>query len=263
MKFIKQMRKKSFIFFTISFLIIIASSIGVVLWLRPEPVHSPTAIKAIKNNVITITLSTLPKVSQIPTKPSGFSLTNPASMWIIVNKQHPLAPISYIPDDLVATDGATIRSIAESDFESLMTDSAAAGVNLTIVSSYRSYYTQANLYNNYVSTYGQAATDTFSARAGYSEHQTGLAIDFGSNTNVSCSLDSCFGETTEGKWLLNHAYEYGFILRYPSDKQTITGYKSEPWHYRYVGHDLATQMKNKFISTLEEFFNISGGEIYK
>ncbi len=193
---------------------------------------------------------------------SKHSITDPSSIWVIVNKQHQLSPASYVPADLQLSYGALISGIAKADFETMMAAANTQGAQPSVNSSYRSYDYQSNLYNNYIAGYGQTTTDTFSARPGYSEHQTGLAIDFGSKTNPNCGFDDCFATTTEGSWLATHAYEYGFILRYTSDKQSITGYKYEPWHYRYVGRELAGKMKEKSITTLEEFFNVSGGTTY-
>ena len=204
-----------------------------------------------------------PKTPVVPTfDKQKYSTTDPASIWVVVNKQHPLTPISFVSNDLITTVGATISAKAQADFEAMNNAALAQGVNFSIVSSYLSYGSQSAIYNNYVASYGQAETDTFSARAGYSEHQTGLAIDFGSSTEATCNLDNCFGSTVEGQWLATHANDYGFILRYTAEKQSVTGYKSEPWHYRYVGRELAGEMKKQSISTLEEFFGISGGDIY-
>lgn len=190
------------------------------------------------------------------------STIDPASIWIVVNKQHPLSTISYAPNDLVTTSGATISARARTDFEAMIAAATAQGVNIIVGSSYRSYTTQDSLYNSYVASSGQAAADTFSAKPGYSEHQTGLAIDFTGASNPNCNYDDCYATTAEGSWLATHAAEFGFLLRYTTEKQSITGYKNEPWHYRYIGRELAEQMKNRQISTLEEFFNISGGISY-
>lgn len=124
-------------------------------------------------------------------------------------------------------------------------------LNLTIISGFRSYNFQSSLYNNYVSRHGQAMADTFSARAGYSEHQTGLAMDLN-------QISDSFGETKVGKWLDNNAYKYGFILRYPKGKSNETGYKYEPWHFRYVGVSLATKLYNNgnWI-TIESYYGIT------
>jgi len=193
---------------------------------------------------------------------SKYSTASADSIWAVVNKSHHLNPTNYSPTDLITTNGATISQKAQADFEALILAASKNGIALPVVSSYRSYYTQQALYNNYVAIYGQIATDTFSARAGYSEHQTGLTIDFGSNVQTSCNLDTCYGQTVEGKWLAQNAYKYGFLLRYTTAKQGVTGYKDEPWHYRYIGKELAIEMKKLSIITLEEFFGVSGGTIY-
>lgn len=251
-------------------LLIVIVSLGVVAWFRYETALSPIIPPTTK-----ATTSAPSVTKKIPEKviskqtvaqtidKSAYSTSDPSSIWVVVNKQHHLTPISYIPSDLISTFGATISNKAKTDFVAMNSAALADGVNFTIVSSYRSYASQNSIYNNYVATYGQASTDAFSARPGYSEHQTGLAIDFGSSTNSNCNLEGCFGTATEGYWLANHSLEYGFLLRYTADKQQITGYKAEPWHFRYIGRKLATEMKNKSIQTLEELFKISGGQIYK
>jgi D-alanyl-D-alanine carboxypeptidase len=257
----------------VSLLIIIVVSVITAIWIKSKTVLSPVIPKTNQlslnkengSNKVVAEQKTIEKPVVItPPKfnKSLYSTTDSTSIWTVTNKQHPLVPINYVPIDLVNSVGATISTKGLTDFEAMNNAALAAGVNFTIVSSYRSYDTQNYLYNNYVATYGQTASDTFSARPGYSEHQTGLALDFGSSTGAVCNLDDCFGSTTEGAWLAQHAYEYGFLLRYPSDKQQITGYKSEPWHFRYIGKDLALEMKNNLIFTLEEFFGISGGESY-
>jgi D-alanyl-D-alanine carboxypeptidase len=135
----------------------------------------------------------------------------------------------------------------------MVKDAKKDGANLMIGSGYRSYDVQQFYYDNYVATYGQAEADKFSAKPGTSEHQTGLSLDF-ANTSQKCYLEICFENTHEGKWLKNNASKYGFILRYPKDKDDITGYQYEPWHFRYVGTDLAEQLAEEN-QTLEEFFN--------
>lgn len=227
-----------------------------------------TIIKPTSKTVVAptnITNTDTPKSSETPTikfDKSKYSTTNTSSVWLIVNKSHPLSPIDYAPDDLITTKGATIRSVAQTDFDNMMNDASAQNIPINVASSYRSYATQKSLYNSYVTTYGQTSTDTFSARPGYSEHQTGLAIDFGSTDNSNCNFDDCYATTSAGKWLAANASNYGFILRYTAVKQPITGFKSEPWHYRYVGRELAAEMKAESVTTLEEFFDVSGGETY-
>ena len=123
------------------------------------------------------------------------------------------------------------------------------GYNIPLVSGYRSYELQKTIYNNYIDIYGQAATDTFSAKPGHSEHQSGLAMDVG-------KIDDNYGNTSEGKWLALNANKYGFIIRYPKGKEHITGYKYEPWHIRYLGVDIATKVYSSGL-TLEEYLGIS------
>src|SRR5699024_623564 len=111
-------------------------------------------------------------------------------------------------------------------FLQLQADAAKAGHSIPLVSGYRSYSYQAQLYDSYVARDGQAAADRYSARPGHSEHQSGLAMDVG-------AIDNNYGQTPAGQWLNAHCAEYGFILRYPQGKESITGYMYEPWHIRY------------------------------
>ena len=138
----------------------------------------------------------------------------------------------------------------------MQADAASQGISLSIISGFRSYSRQSTLYNNYVNRDGKAAADTYSARAGHSEHQTGLAADIN-------SLYQSFIDTPEGKWLNNNCHKYGFIIRYPKGKESITGYIYEPWHIRYVGVDIATSLYNggNWIS-LEEYLGITSKYSY-
>ena len=172
---------------------------------------------------------------------------------MIVNKYHYLSS-NYVPNNLVTIDSkyGKVLELEKTTYEAFIEMYNAAsedGVNLYIFSPYRSYSTQYSLYNRYVNRDGKTLADTYSARAGYSEHQTGLAIDIsrrGGNLNG-------FESTNEFKWLKNNSYKYGFIIRYPKDKEWITGYQYEPWHYRYVGIDAATQIYEENI-TFEEYY---------
>jgi len=199
------------------------------------------------------------------------STTDPSSLWVVVNKQHPLQPVSYAPSDLrypkvaLRVPGATemqLRDPAATALEQMFAGATQAGYQLQVSTAYRGYEYQTGLYNGYVSRQGQAVADQESARPGYSEHQTGLAVDIRAASN-KCSLDACFGSMAEGQWLSANAYRYGFILRYPADKTAITGYEYEPWHFRYVGTLLSQEMHKQHIETLEEFFHVSGGTTYR
>lgn len=231
-----------------------------------------SAIVTYQINQIIPKLSELPVHQRLILKPKPIvpkfnttkhSLTDADSLWVIVNKSHHLNPINYVPASLSYIHGGSVNTRMVADLDFMFSAAARDGIYLTIASSYRSYGYQVNLYNNYTASYGQSMTDTFSARPGYSEHQTGLTIDFGSVSAPQCNINECYAETTAGEWLANHSLDYGFLLRYPADKQRITGYKFEPWHYRYIGHYLADEMKKQKITTLEEFFNVEGGEAYK
>ncbi len=158
---------------------------------------------------------------------------------LIANKTYAL-PSSYDP----GTDSEAYAALGE------MEEAAAAdGIVLYLQSGYRSYDTQAAIYNNYVSMDGKAEADRYSARPGHSEHQTGLAFDLN-------DLNESFGDTPEGKWLAANCYRYGFIIRYPKGKEHITGYMYEPWHVRYLGREVAEKVYNSGL-TLEEYLGIT------
>ncbi|RFA18703.1 hypothetical protein B7R25_14165 [Subtercola boreus] len=136
------------------------------------------------------------------------------------------------------------------------------GVTLVAESGYRSYDNQTSAYHSYVDTLGVEGADQTSARPGYSEHQTGLAIDI-LDTISGCGTDGdCLGNTATGRWLANNAHTYGFLLRYQADKTSITGYEYEPWHFRFIGTLLAGHLHDVGIDTLEEFFNLPPAPTY-
>ena len=181
---------------------------------------------------------------------------NPANIDVVVNKKHCIQPVTYEPSDLVTTNGATVSAQIVDAFNQLFTAAAAAGQPFYVTSSYRSYQTQVATYNYWVSTSGAAGADTYSARPGYSEHQTGFAFDVAAH---GCVLD-CFGSTSQYAWFQQYAADYGFVQRYYSGYEAITGYKAEEWHYRYVGKAVAKDMQLKGIMTLEEYWSVSGGD---
>lgn len=154
-----------------------------------------------------------------------------------------------------------MRAPAAKALESMFADAKSAGYSLLISTAYRSYSYQKSLYDSYATKDGVAKADTYSARPGTSEHQTGLALDI-RDSSGKCSLQQCFGDLPSAQWLAANSYKYGFILRYTKDKVAITGYEYEPWHFRYVGTVLSNEMHQKRITTLEEFFNVKGGTSY-
>lgn len=202
-----------------------------------------------------------PEPEPIPTfNTTTHSVDEPASIWIVANKQRPLNPKTYAPNDLVAVGGGQqLRSEAADALQKLIAAAGNEGLTIKPLSGYRSYDRQVSVYGNEVKNYGQATADTQSARPGYSEHQTGLAIDVGGG---GCGIEDCFGNTAEGKWVAANSYKYGFIVRYTAGKEQITGYRAEPWHIRYIGVDLATEMRKQNVATLEEFFKLPPAPSY-
>jgi D-alanyl-D-alanine carboxypeptidase len=191
---------------------------------------------------------------------SQYLLDQPTSIWVVANKLRPLQPNNYAPNDLVSVGGGQqMRSEAANAFIKLQSAASGAGHTISAQSGYRSYNTQVATYNRWVSELGKAEADRQSARPGHSEHQTGLALDVGGD---GCNVEECFGSKPSGIWVAAHAHEYGFIIRYPNGKEHVTGYLYEPWHLRYVGTALATEMKRVGAQTMEEFFGLPAAPNY-
>ena len=188
-----------------------------------------------------------------------YSTDSPESLWVVVNKKRPL-PAGFAPKDLTIIGGTSLQAEANKQAKQLIEDAKKDQVTLKVISGYRSYQTQKNLYASYVSKDGQAAADSYSARAGHSEHQTGLAADLG-NASGACDLKICFETTAGGKWLAAHVYEYGFIISYAKGKEALTGYQFEPWHIRYIGKELAAELRRTG-QTMEEFFGLASAPGY-
>jgi D-alanyl-D-alanine carboxypeptidase len=191
---------------------------------------------------------------------SGCVIDLAGSFQVVVNKARPLTPVTYRASDLVRVSkynpyGRIVRRAVSSAIVKLGDAMKAAGQGTLIVQSgYRSYESQRTIHNAKVRALGKVRGENLAARPGFSEHQTGLAVDFAAK-GVS-TLQISFAKTKAGKWLAGNAYRFGFVLRYPSGKTPVTGYSYEPWHFRYVGVDLATAMHDQNISTLEEYFSL-------
>lgn len=158
---------------------------------------------------------------------------------LIVNKEYSL-PKNYNPG---------VNEEALKNLKQMQADAKAVGLNIPLISGYRSYETQEKLYKKYVLKDGEKNASTYSAKAGNSEHQTGLAFDIG-------SVDRSFEGTDEAKWISENAHLYGFIVRYPKGKTSVTGYIYEPWHVRYLGKKIAKKVYESKL-TLEEYLNIN------
>ncbi|HYF94050.1 MAG TPA: M15 family metallopeptidase [Symbiobacteriaceae bacterium] len=215
----------------------------------PSPAPAPTTAGTANNQ------------AAVEKAPTGRVVANPDDVTLIVNKSIKL-PDNYRPADLVVPNVAFI--FTEPDDKRLMRKEAARaleqmfaaakqdGIHLAGVSGYRSFATQSALFDYYVRTQGEETARKYSAEPGHSEHQTGLAMDISGSTG-KCAADDCFAGTPEALWLEQHAPEYGFIIRYPKGKESITGYAYEPWHVRYVGVATAKETVARGL-TLEEYY---------
>jgi len=188
-----------------------------------------------------------------------YSVAKAGSLWVIVNKKHPLDPLRYQPHVSVV-DGRQVDRRMAPYLKQLLTASKRAGNPLHVVSGYRSYSYQQSVFGGLVAQQGKSSAEMWSAKPGYSEHQTGLAADLDLANRSKCSLQPCFGNTHGGRWLAANAWRYGFIIRYTKANTKITGYEPEPWHIRYVGKPLANELRTTHASSLESFFGVSGGK---
>ena len=174
----------------------------------------------------------------------------------LISRQRPI-DASYEPADLVKTSAYSdypeyLRQDAAWYLEEMFRVAEADGVNLLLIDGYRSYTEQRSLYNTYVQKYSSSTIATMDCWPGASEHQLGLAVDLGDRLR-SCNLRTCFDNTVVYSWLHDHAWEYGWIERYPYGKTDITGISYSPWHYRFVGPELAKELHNSG-QTMEEYF---------
>lgn len=170
---------------------------------------------------------------------------------VLANKKHPL-PTNYNPGE---------NPVARQKVNKLISDAQALGLNVSNqVSGFRAYSTQASLYNNYVAAHGKQEADRFSARPGYSEHQTGLVFDLIDNQGQLLGAEGTSESSKKAaEWLEKNAHKYGFIVRYKPEFVEKTGYMEESWHIRYVGEDVAKTIHERNIS-LEEYLNAPGGD---
>lgn len=210
--------------------------------------------------VLTIDKNLLNETIEVDGKQQIINVTNYVAL---VNKEIGL-PENYIPEDLVIPnvqfsfgnqdiEKAYLRQEAATALENLFNDAKLENISFFAVSGYRSYSRQKAIYQNEVAVSGEEWANKSVAVPGFSEHQTGLAMDV-SAQSVGFALTEELGKTTEGIWLAQNAHKYGFIIRYPEGKEQITGYRYEPWHLRYVGIDVATDIFENNL-TLEEYYN--------
>jgi D-alanyl-D-alanine carboxypeptidase len=178
---------------------------------------------------------------------SGIDIASaPESLTTLVNKYFSL-PDGFSAPELVEIDNTMLRKDAAEAMVEMIKDAAKEGHRLWVQSGYRSYAVQDSLYQQYSQSDGIEGADTYSARPGHSEHQTGLAADLNTITDA-------FGELPEGRWVAENSLKYGYIMRYTKENTDITLYKPEPWHFRYIGKEAAALYKTKGILSYEEFW---------
>lgn len=191
---------------------------------------------------------------------------NPADTLILVNKHNraPAVPVALVKPDVAPTREGLEENIymqpeAAAALEDLFAGAAQEGIILYATSGFRSYSTQKAIFERKLEKMSERAANASVAKPGYSEHQTGLAMDVEGHSSLGSGLVEDFGETPEGRWLAEHCHEYGYIIRYPKGKTDITGYIYEPWHIRYVGKEAAAEIAALDV-TFEEYILMVRGD---
>lgn len=240
----KKKKGNVLVFLLILLIFIVMGMFAFLMRMSEEPTSEPVQVEP-------VTEATEPEYYFDPNDPN-LVLVNKEE---VVDEDYAPEELVYIDESMRASDRAPqyqrMQPEAAAAFEELVNDAAADGMTIKVTTAYRPYSYQADLYYYYLAVKGEEWTQQYSAPPGTSEHQTGLAADV-SCESINYELDVSFGETAEGKWLAQHAHEYGYILRYQEDMEDITGYSYEPWHIRYVGKEAAEVITEKGI-TLEEF----------
>ena len=205
-----------------------------------------------------------PSPSDLEGFPTVYDIDTASSPTVVVNKKRPLTPKTYVPANLkkYPGSGAKLAAPARDALVSMAAAMKSAGAGTLVLNSgYRSYESQSRIHKNKVLQLGLKAGEALAARPGYSEHQTGLAADV-SAYKQGCAIYTCFSATKAGKWLAENAWQYGFVIRYPYGQTKITGYQFEPWHLRFVGLEIATDMRSKNVLTLEKYFALPNAPKY-
>jgi zinc D-Ala-D-Ala carboxypeptidase len=249
---------------TVVLLLLAGGAVALAVGSGPSEARSRAADPPPATTTAPTTATTTPAAPS-PTGPppfdrTRFSIDDATSVWAVVDKLRPMNPIDYAPTDLVDVgNGHQMRAEAAAALHQMFADAAAQGLRLNVDSAYRSYTYQQNTFASGVARLGEAQALRGIAKPGFSEHQTGLAADIGGG---GCEIDPCFATTAQGQWVAQNAYRYGFVIRYPDGLEGITGYRYEPWHVRYVGVDLATEMRTEGVPTLEQFFGLPAAPSY-
>lgn len=206
---------------------------------------------------------------ELPDPLPNHPLDKADSLYVVVNKQRALDPIDYSPEVITVESefldnsrGIELAPVAAEAVIEMAKQAQEAGVGtLKLNSGYRSYDYQSELFIAKIAQYGEEEALERSAKAGHSEHQTGLAVDV-SDPSQGCEIMQCFGNTEAGLWVSENAWRFGYIVRYELDQTSITGYTYEPWHLRYVGLELAKRYHEGGFNTLEEFWGLDAAPEY-
>ena len=196
------------------------------------------------------------------------SIDTASSVWVLVNKRNAVSPRTFAPSDLVVpsmpyANSQRLRSEAADALARMAAESYAEGAGrVGIDTAFRSYATQKALYDKYLARRGRTWTDTWYMRPGYSEHQTGLAVDLLPIGRANCRINDCIDETPQGVWLATNAWRFGFVLRYEKGRTATTGIGFEPWHFRYVGGPLARAYRDGRWHTYEQFLGEPAAPTY-
>ena len=234
-------------------LIFLTLLLCVGIWFRMKPANAPSNKPQETEDSAEVT----PEPTPLPNE-----LIDPASVTVLVNKTHSL-PADYVPANLVTpyvlsiSDVIQVSDLAADQLKAMVNAANESEVTLYLTSGYISYETQDDYFNDRAGMVGEAEANKVIAKAGYSEHQTGLAFDFSDNASGTATT-TAFAETAAGKWLIEHAWEYGFVMRYPEGKEAVTGYSYQPWHFRYLGIEVAKAMHEIAPDlTMEEYYNVN------
>lgn len=240
---------------------------------QPAAAATPTPLPALEPTpepTSTPTPESTPEPEPTPEPAARFDTTSASSLTVLVNKRNPLDPIDYQPADLVpmsdvgvpSLNGHSLRREAAEAAAELYQAAAAEGIHLDMTSGYRDYDLQSTIYHREVDQMGVEAADLLTARPGHSEHQTGLAADFSAPGESGCIIETCFANTNAARWLAEHSWKYGFILRFPEGYESVTGIAYEPWHFRFIGVEAAAAYHESGAATYEEFLGAPSAPDY-
>ncbi len=240
-------------------ILILSVTIFCLLLLLGVSRHMPAQARSTPTPTPAPTVMPTPTPAPTPEPTPIVDIISDDAVTRVINLEHPISA-DYVPADLRKVNVHTVKDVelrdeAATQLEKMFQDAIQDRIYLKLVDGYRSYSLQQALYSYYARTRGKIYADNIDDHPGASEHQLGLAADLG-NWNGVCELSYCFTQYHEYDWLLENGYKYGWILRYPEDKQDVTGIMYSPWHFRYLGVEEATKVHDSGL-TLEEYYGVT------